>query len=201
MTLTTTGHRHGYARVSTSGQDHSFQLDALAQAGCARTWIETVSGATIKRPELDAMLEALLPKDDLVVWKLDRLGCSVTHVVGLVNDLAQRGVGFVSLTEGFDTKTPGGRMTLAIFAALAEMEREVLRERTHAGLAVARARGRVGGRPSVVSTDKLIAARALLDAGTSITDTASAIGVSRASLYGALKPSATNGNSDHGPRE
>lgn len=122
----------------------------------------------------------------LVVWKLDRLGRSVTHVVGLINELTERQIGFVSLTEGFDTTTAGGRMIMTVFAALAQMEREVLRERTHAGLEAARVRGRVGGRPTVVTADKLRAARALIEAGSSVTDSAAAIGVSRASLYRAL---------------
>lgn len=183
MTTTPTGHRHGYARVSTADQSLGLQEDALRAAGCARIWTDTASGALTTRPQLDALLDALLPGDTLVVWRLDRLGRSMGHLVTTIDALAERGVGFVSLTEGIDTTTATGRLVLGIFASLAQFERELIRERTKAGLAAARERGSKPGRPSVVTPEKLTAARALLHEGATITDAAKAVGLSRPTLY------------------
>lgn len=178
-----TGHLHGYARVSTADQDPGLQHDALAAAGCARIWTDTASGAKTSRPQLDAMLATLLPGDTLVVWRLDRLGRSLPHLVGTVDELASRGVGFRSLTEGFDTTTAAGRLMLGVIGSLAEFERQLIRERTVAGLTAARTRGSRLGRPTVVTPAKLAAARSLIDGGSTVTEAAAAVGVSRPTLY------------------
>jgi DNA invertase Pin-like site-specific DNA recombinase len=154
----------GYARVSTIEQNPGLQLDALHAAGCARVFTEEASGAAAERPELARALDHLRAGDALVVWKLDRLGRSLRHLIDTVRALEDRGVGFRSLQEQVDTTTPGGRLVFHVFGALAEFERDLIRERTHAGLAAARARGRRGGRPSVMTAEKLRAARQLYDA-------------------------------------
>lgn len=153
----------GYARVSTADQDDALQTDALAAAGCTRVFSDTASGALDRRPQLDRCLDHLRIGDTLVVWRLDRLGRSVRHLTDTVTMLADRGVGFRSLTEGFDTTTPGGKLIFHVFAGLAEFEREIIRERTTAGLTSARARGRVGGRRPKMTADKLATARQLYD--------------------------------------
>jgi DNA invertase Pin-like site-specific DNA recombinase len=137
----------GYARVSTRDQNVALQVDALKQAGCAKVHTEVVSGASAARPVLDRVLEDLRPGDVLVVWKLDRLGRSLKHLVETVTDLAARDIGLKSLNDPIDTATPHGRLTFNLFASLAEFERDLIRERTQAGLSAARARGRKGGRP------------------------------------------------------
>jgi DNA invertase Pin-like site-specific DNA recombinase len=154
-------HLLGYSRVSTPGQDVALQLDALAAAGCYRTFTDVASGARSDRPQLAAVLDQLRPGDSLVVWRLDRLGRSVKDLITVVVDLRDRGIGFVSLTEGIDTTTASGRFQLVLMAGLAEMERELVRERTMAGLASARRRGRVGGRPRRMSPAKLRLATAM----------------------------------------
>ena len=141
----------GYARVSTAGQQPQLQVDALDRAGCYRVFTETASGARTDRPTLEQVLDQLRPGDTLVAWKLDRLGRSLRHLVDTVTSLAERGVGFRSLQEAIDTTTPGGKLVFHVFAALAEFERDLIRERTAAGLAAARARGRHGGRPAVLT--------------------------------------------------
>jgi Resolvase, N terminal domain len=135
------GHLLGYARVSTTDQQPQLQVDALERAGCYRVFTETASGARADRPTLEQLLDQLRPGDTLVVWKLDRLGRSLRHLVDTVTGLADRGIGFRSLQEAIDTTTPGGKLVFHIFAALAEFERDLIRERTAAGLAAARARG------------------------------------------------------------
>jgi DNA invertase Pin-like site-specific DNA recombinase len=145
------GHLLGYARVSTTDQQPQLQVDALQRAGCYRVFTETASGARSDRPVLDQLLDQLRPGDTLVVWKLDRLGRSLRHLVDTVTGLAECGVGFRSLQEAIDTTTPGGKLVFHVFAALAEFERDLIRERTSAGLAAARARGRQGGRPPVLT--------------------------------------------------
>lgn len=186
----------GYARVSTSEQNPALQLDALTAAGAARIFTDTASGALDKRPQLDALLDYLRPGDVLVVWRLDRLGRSVRHLTETVNTLAERGVGFRSLTEGIDTTTPAGKLIFHVFAALAEFEREIIRERTVAGLSSARARGRTGGRPSKMTPDKLATARTLYDAKAhTVQQIADIVGVSRACVYRHLEPKqATTGS-------
>ena len=174
----------GYARVSTAGQDLALQRDALERAGCDRIYDDTGSGSVRHRPELDACLDYLRAGDTLVVWRLDRLGRSLRHLIETIGDLEQREVGFRSLTEGLDTTTAAGRLTLHIFAALAEFERALVLERTRAGLEAARARGRLGGRPTMMSAEKLAAARALRASGElTMGEIASLLGVSRATLY------------------
>ena len=145
--------RIGYARVSTRDQNLDLQLDALSAAGCERIFREKTSGANAERPQLSRALDHLREGDILVVWKLDRLGRSLKHLIALVSDLEARKVGLLSLNDPVDTTTPQGRLVFAVFAALAEFEREALRERTGAGLAAAKARGRVGGRPKGLTPD------------------------------------------------
>src|ERR671916_533654 len=147
----------GYARVSTGEQTLDLQLDALKTAGCGKVYTETASGAKAERPGLDEVLGYLRQGDTLVVWRLDRLGRSLQHLIEVVAALAERGIGFKSLTEQIDTTTPGGKLVFHVFGALAEFERDLIRERTHAGLAAARARGRTGGRPKVLADAKKVA--------------------------------------------
>jgi len=177
----------GYARVSTNDQDEALQLDALNAAGCDRIFTDKASGASASRPALDDMLGQLRPGDTVVVWRLDRLGRSLRHLIDLFSGFEDQGVAVRSLTEAIDTSTPVGRMTFHIFGALAEMERGVIRERTNAGLTAARARGRVGGRPTVWSKDKLTTAQQMHAAGSDISTIGRVLGVSRASVYRALK--------------
>ena len=148
------GHLLGYARVSTTDQQPQLQVDALEHAGCYRVFTETASGARADRPTLAQVLDQLRPGDTLVVWKLDRLGRSLRHLVDTITDLADRGIGFRSLQEAIDTTTPGGMLVFHVFAALAEFERDLICQRTAAGLAAARAHGRQGGRPSVITAHK-----------------------------------------------
>ena len=144
----------GYARVSTQDQNLDAQLDALREAGCKRIYQEKISGASKERPELKRMLEELEPGDEVLVWKLDRLGRSLSDLIQIVNDFQEKSIGFRCLQDAFvDTTTPQGRLVFSIFGALAEFERNIIRERTKAGLAAARARGRQGGRPKGLSKD------------------------------------------------
>jgi len=183
-TLPGMGHALGYARVSTTAQDPSLQTDALAAAGCAQVWTDVASGGRDDRPELARLLERLLPGDTLVVWRLDRLGRSLPHLLSTITELEGRGVGFRSLTESIDTTTAGGRLIFSIFGALADFERQLIRDRTLAGLEAARARGRRGGRPTVMTPARVEAARALLARpGATVTSVAKDLGVSRATLY------------------
>jgi DNA invertase Pin-like site-specific DNA recombinase len=179
----------GYARVSTSDQNPALQHDALDAAGCTRTFTDTASGALDQRLQLSAALDYLRPGDVLTVWRLDRLGRSVRHLTATVNTLAERGVGFRSLTEGIDTTTPAGKLVFHIFASLAEFEREIIRERTNAGLEAARARGRTGGRRPKMTPGKLATARQLYEGKEhTMAQIAEIIGVSRATLYRHLEP-------------
>ncbi len=174
----------GYARTSTQDQSRDLQTDALTAAGCERLFEEAASGARLDRPELAACLDYLRPGDTLVVWRLDRLGRSLPHLIQTVNDLAARDVGFRSLTEGFDTTTAGGQLVFHVFGAMAEFERALIRERTVAGLAAARARGRVGGRPSTCTPAKLDRARQLVAARElTMQEIAALLGVKRSTLY------------------
>lgn len=174
----------GYARVSTQDQDASLQLDALKGAGCVKVFTDKASGSLDRRPQLDRLLDQLRTGDTIVVWRLDRLGRSLKHLIQLIEDLAENGVGFRSLTEGMDTTTAGGKLIYSIFGALAEFERSLIRERTVAGLATARARGRVGGRPPVMTPEKIRVARQLYDAQElTVEEIAQTIGVSRKTVY------------------
>jgi len=177
----------GYARVSTGEQTLDLQLDALKAAGCDRVFQDTASGAKAERPGLGKALDFLRPGDTLVVWRLDRLGRSLQHLIQTLLELDQRGVGFKSLTESIDTTTPGGKLVFHIFGALAEFERDLIRERTQAGLAAARARGRKGGHPRVqafANPKNLALARTLYaDKTTPIADICRQFGISRPTLY------------------
>ena len=174
----------GYARVSTRGQELALQVDALDHVGCERIYSDVGSGTLRRRPELDACLDYLRAGDTLVVWRLDRLGRSLRHLVELVGELQDRQVAFRSLTEAIDTGTPAGRLQLHLFAALAEFERELIRERAQAGREAARARGRAGGRPKLITPEKLAAAVAMRAQGDlTMTQIANTLGVGRSTLY------------------
>ena len=174
----------GYMRVSTGEQSLNLQRDALDRAGCERVYDDVCSGRATERPGLNQALEVAREGDALVVWKLDRIGRSLPHVVGLVGDLQKRGVGLKVLTGDVDTTTATGRLVFGIFATLAEFERDLIHERTMAGLAAARARGRAGGRPRVMTRQKLKAAMALMaDRENVARDVAAQLGVSVSTLY------------------
>lgn len=174
----------GYARVSTTDQHLDLQQDALVAAQCGRIFTDTASGSKAQRPGLAEALQCCRPGDTLVVWKLDRLGRSLPHLVETVRDLVAKGVGFKSLQENIDTTTSGGKLIFHIFASLAEFERDIIRERTQAGLSSARARGRKGGRPKGVDEKKQKAALALKkDPGRSIKEICDILGMSRNTYY------------------
>ena len=176
--------RIGYARVSTNEQKLDLQTDALRATGCERLFTDMVSGAKAERPGLTQALAGCQSGDTLVVWKLDRLGRSLPHLVQTVHDLDARGVGFQSLRENIDTTNSGGRLVFHLFASLAEFERDLIRERTNAGLTAARARGRKGGRPRGVSQAKQKAALALKkDPTHSIREICQIVGISRNTYY------------------
>lgn len=179
--------RIGYARVSTDDQNTSLQMDALKSAGCNQIFEEKVSGKNKDRPELDVCLKVLRDGDTLVVWRLDRLGRSLEHLVQIIHELEDRKIGFQSLTESIDTTNAGGKLIFHMFAALAEFERNLIRERTIAGLKAARARGRVGGRKVKLSaSDTRKAAAMLLDPLVTKTEVAKHFGISRVTLNAAL---------------
>lgn len=174
----------GYARVSTQDQNPALQMDALNNVGCERIFTEKASGARRNRPEFKAALDYMREGDTLVVWKLDRLARSLRQLIDTVDALENRGIGLRSLTESIDTTTAGGRLTFHIFAALAEFERSVIRERTTAGLEAARERGKVGGRPSMMKEQDIVAAKALLrDTNIPVKEVAKRVGVSLSTLY------------------
>lgn len=180
--------RIGYARVSTNDQDPALQRDALEKAGCERIYEEHASGATANRPQLERMIDQLRPGDEVVVWKLDRLGRSVKDLVDLVNRFHELKVEFTSLTEGIDTSTPGGQLVFHIFAGIAEFERDLIRERTQAGLQAARARGRNGGRPPKLDAKAIHDVQAMYrERGLSADEIARIKGVSRTTVYKALR--------------
>jgi DNA invertase Pin-like site-specific DNA recombinase len=180
----------GYARVSTAEQDTALQTDALRKAGCKRIFEDTVSGAKADRPGLDAALAYLREGDALAVWQLDRLGRSLPHLIETIGALEARGVGFRSLTESIDTTTSGGRLIFHVFGALGQFERDLIRERTKAGLTAAAARGRKGGRKPVVTTDKLQRAREHLAAGLNVREAAARLKIGKTALYAALQAAA-----------
>jgi DNA invertase Pin-like site-specific DNA recombinase len=174
----------GYARVSTQDQDLALQLDALHGAGCGKVFEEKASGAQRDRPVLRSALDYMRVGDTLVVWKLDRLARSLKQLVETIEIFGERGIGLRSLTEAIDTATAGGKLIFHIFAALAEFERGVIRERTLAGLRAARARGRPGGRPPALKAKDLAAAKALLkDPEITVVEVAQRLGVAPSTLY------------------
>jgi DNA invertase Pin-like site-specific DNA recombinase len=173
----------GYARVSTDDQDLTLQMDTLQKAGCQRTFTDKRSGTKSDRPGLAEALSHLRKGDVLVVWKLDRLGRTVKGLVDLVGELSGRGVQFRSLTDGIDTTTTAGRFFFHVMASLAQMERELIAERTKAGLEAARKRGRVGGRKRRMTPGKVESARQLLAGGMPPQDVARNLGVSIPTLY------------------
>lgn len=181
------GSRIGYARVSTLDQDPTLQLDALDTACCIRIFTEHASGATRDRPQLTAALEYLRSGDTLVVWRLDRLGRSLSHLVATMGDLNARGVELISLTEAIDTNTATGRLVFHMAGAFAQFERDLIAERTRAGLASAAQRGRHPGRPTVMTPTKIAAAKVMLEAGQSQRAIAEVLGVSHTSLGRAMK--------------
>jgi len=187
-------HLLGYARVSTTEQNPDLQVDELTAAGCWKVWTDHSSGALDRRPQLDGVLEQLRPGETLVVWRLDRLGRSLRHLIEVVTGLDARGVGFRSLRESIDTTTAGGRLVFHLFGALAQFERELIRDRTVAGLTAARARGRVGGRPSKLSVEQVRQARRMYDARElTVEQIGDVLRVSRTSIYRALGKTTTPG--------
>ncbi len=183
--------KFGYARVSTNSQDLRLQIDALKKEGCNKIFKEKVSGATRERPQLKKIMSSLRKKDIIVIYKLDRLGRSLKDLVNLVSEIQEKGAGLKSLNDQINTATPTGKLTFHLFAALAEFERDIIRERTMAGLAAARARGRVGGRPPGLSKkaeDKAIIAEQLYKEGRlSVSEICEHISISRMTLYKYLR--------------
>lgn len=183
--------KFGYARVSTKEQNLDLQMDALKKAGCKDIFHEVVSGAKTERVELNRLLSTLRKGDVIVIWKLDRLGRSLKHLVLLIHELIEKGIGLQSLNDPIDTTTAQGRLVFNIFACLAEFERDVIKERTQAGLQAARARGRTGGRPKGLSAPaqrKAIAAEALYKEGKlSVVEICENLSMSKATLYKYLK--------------
>jgi DNA invertase Pin-like site-specific DNA recombinase len=177
----------GYARVSTHEQTLNLQQDALQKAGCTRIFTDTASGAKTERKGLDEALAYVRHGDTLVVWRLDRLGRSLPHLITTMTGLEERGIGFKSLTENIDTTTSGGKLIFHIFGALAEFERNLIRERTTAGLTAARARGKKGGRPKTLTGKKLSIAQDLYDKRHPILEICQTLKVSKTTLYRSIQ--------------
>src|SRR3954464_7108328 len=178
----------GYARVSTQDQHLHLQRDALTSAGCLKIYTDTVSGSTTERRGLDEALGYLRPGDTLVVWRLDRLGRSLKDLITRITELNDRTIGFKSLTENIATTTSGGKLIFHIFGALAEFERDIIRERTNAGLEAGRMRGKLGGRPKALSPEKIKLARKLYaDTSTSVAEICKMLGISRHTLQRYVK--------------
>jgi DNA invertase Pin-like site-specific DNA recombinase len=174
----------GYARISTLDQTLALQQDALTQAGCEHIYTDTVSGSVTERPGLTQALSHLRSGDTVVVWRLDRLGRSLAHLIDTIRDLQERGVGLRSLQDQIDTTTSGGKLIFHVFGALAEFERDLIRERTHAGLAAARARGRLFGRPKVLSPQEVKQLRTLAkDDRNTVREICQTLRISRATYY------------------
>lgn len=179
----------GYARVSTVDQNLNLQIDALEKAGCEKIFTDTASGSLDTRKGLADAVEFCRAGDSLIVWKLDRLGRSLKHLIETVNQLQAKEIGFVSLQESVDTTTSGGKLVFHIFAALAEFERELIRERTRAGLKSARSRGKLGGRPKKLSAKQIeIAQKLMKDPSNSVKEICSTLKISRATLYRYCQP-------------
>jgi DNA invertase Pin-like site-specific DNA recombinase len=177
----------GYARVSTHEQTLNLQKDVLQQAGCNKIFTDTTSGAKAERKGLEEALSYVRKDDTLVVWRLDRLGRSLPHLITTMTDLEERGIGFKSLTENIDTTTSGGKLIFHIFGALAEFERNLIRERTQAGLTAARARGKKGGRPKVLIGKQVGIARELYEKHHPIVEICRTLKISKAMLYRHIK--------------
>jgi DNA invertase Pin-like site-specific DNA recombinase len=177
----------GYARVSTHEQTLNLQQDALQKAGCTRIFTDTASGAKTERKGLDEALAYVRHGDTLVVWRLDRLGRSLPHLITTMTGLEERGIGFKSLTENIDTTTSGGKLIFHIFGALAGFERNLIRERTTAGLTAARARGKKGGRPKTLTGKKLSIAQDLYDKRHPILEICQTLKVSKTTLYRSIQ--------------
>jgi len=174
----------GYSRISTENQNLDMQQDALTAAGCERIFSDVASGARQDRPELNRALDQLREGDVLVTWRLDRLGRSLKHLIEIISDLEERGVGFVSLQENFNTTSSSGRLFFHIFGALANFERDLIRERTMAGLEAARARGRRGGRPRKLSSNQIRTLKAMYTSRDhSLSEIARTFNVSRPTIY------------------
>ena len=178
----------GYARISTVDQNANLQRDALHAAGCEKVVIDQVSGASAKRPKLDKLVANLQEGDVLAVWRLDRLGRSLPHLIEVVHNLEGKGAHFQSLTEGIDTTTAQGRLTFHLMGALAEFERSLIVERTQAGLKAARSRGVRVGRPPALTAAQIKHARKLIEAGERPSAVAISLCVDRSTLYRAIKP-------------
>ena len=190
---TRSGDLIGYARVSGWDQNPDLQVDALSEVGCKRIFTDHASGTRTDRPQLAAALDYARPGDTLVVWRLDRLGRSLRHLVETVSGFEEAGIGFRSLNGDIDTTTTNGRLIFHIFCALAEFERDLLVDRTQAGLAAARARGKVAGRKPKLSPDQVsVAQRLHKDGEHTVSEIAKVLGVSRATIYRHL-PVASNG--------
>jgi DNA invertase Pin-like site-specific DNA recombinase len=181
----------GYARVSTQDQDLALQLDALQAAGCGKIYKEKMTGSTRDRPELQKLLDQLREGDVVVIWKLDRLARSLKDLVNLVNEIQEKGGALHSLNDQIDTTTPHGKFTFHVFAALAEFERDIIRERTKAGLTAARARGRVGGRPKGLSKKAqhtaIIAEKLYQERELTVKEICDQLSISRGTLYNYLR--------------
>lgn len=174
----------GYARISTNDQNLELQLDELKKAGCEKIFQDVASGAKNERKGLEEALEFARKGDVLVIWKLDRLGRSLKHLIQVVNDLQARGVGFRCLTQNLDTTSPSGMLVFQIFGAIAEFERSLIQERTLAGLKAARARGRKGGRPKALDQKKISIALALYSDGkTPVAEICKTLAISRPTFY------------------
>lgn len=176
----------GYARVSTTDQNPNAQRDALKAAGCEKIVSEKISGAATKRPKFEKLLRSLNAGDVLTVWRLDRVGRSLPHLLDVVSDLKIRNVGFQSLNETIDTTTANGELIFHLFASMAQFERSLIVERTQAGLAAAKKRGARLGRPPALNTAQVKHAQKLIDSGERPSAVAASLGVSRATLYRAL---------------
>src|SRR5215468_450147 len=188
----------GYARVSTTDQTLNLQKDALEKIGCSKIFTDTASGAKAERQGLQEALDYVREGDTLVVWRLDRLGRSLKHLIETITKLNNRNIGFKSITENIDTTTSGGKLVFHIFGALAEFERDIIKDRTRAGLTAARARGRLGGRPKAKTLDnpkKVALAQSLYEnEDNTIDEICKTLNVSRATLYRYIKTKATDKN-------
>ena len=189
----------GYARVSTKDQSLQPQLDALREAGCEKSFTDIASGARSEREGLRQALEVCREGDQLVVWKLDRMGRSMPHLIATITELDQRKIAFRSLTEKIDTSTPGGKLIFHVFGALAEFERALIQERVQVGLKSARARGRKGGRPGVSEETKTMAQALLADHSLSVRQICGRLGIAKSTLYKYARP--TKESSPFDPKE